>query len=223
MVLIISTSKRKAQIISEIFYYMGIPSYASTPAEAFSEFSVLYRAAVVLEPQELPDTESFISRLRSYASKIPIFAISDSDTYDKALFEDTFESSVYSSTLVERIVEYQHNRRLPLTAYYRLAGIDASCVNKHVTYFDRSLDFTKTEVMILRYLITSYPTPQSARNIIKYAYKHSKKPEIASIRTHISVMNRKFREATGKNLFLSFEKIGYVISTPESAKMLNIN
>jgi hypothetical protein len=57
--------------------------------------------------------------------------------------------------------------------------------------------------------------PQSAKSIVKYAYKPGKKPEIASIRTHISVMNRKFREITGKNLFVGIEKEGYVVSTPE--------
>jgi hypothetical protein len=36
-------------------------------------------------------------------------------------------------------------------------------------------------------------------------------------------MNRKFREATGKSLFIGIEKEGYVISTPEIIKKLNTN
>ena len=74
--------------------------------------------------------------------------------------------------------------------------------------------------MILRYLIAYYPTPQSAKRIVKYAYKPTKKPEISSIRTHISVMNKKFRELTGRNLLLSLDKEGYVVSTPELVKTL---
>ena len=75
--------------------------------------------------------------------------------------------------------------------------------------------------MILRYLIASYPTPQSAKKLVKYAYKPAKKPEVSSIRTHISVMNKKFREATGKNLCLAIDKQGYVISTPQILKSLS--
>ena len=220
MVLIISTSKRKAQVINEIFYYMGVLSYAATPSEALSEISGIYRAALVLDPQDLPDTASFISKLKSYAALVPIFAISDGNDYQKDVFDGNFKNSIYSSTLIEKIVEYQYNHKLPLSAHYRVAGIDASCNSERVTYFDKTISFTKTEVMILRYLIASYSTPQDARSILKYAYKHSKKPESTSIRTHISVMNRKFREATGKPLFFSIEKEGYVISTPETTKIL---
>ena len=174
MVLIISTSKRKAQIINEIFYYMGVLSYAATPTEALSEISGVYRAALVLDPQDLPDTVSFISKLKSYASLIPIFAISDSNDYQKDVFDGNFKNSIYSSTLIEKIVEYQYNHKLPLSAHYRVAGIDASCDSERVTFFDKTIPFTKTEVMILRYLIASYSTPQDARSILKYAYKHSK-------------------------------------------------
>ena len=219
MVLVISPLKKKAQIISDIFYYMGVLSYAATPTEALSEFSGLYRAALVIDPAALPDEESFIRKLRSYSSA-PIFAISESDGYGCELFDGHFEDSIYSSTLVEEIVRYQSEHKLSLTAHYRLAGIDASCTSERVMLFDKAIPFTKTETMILRYLIASYPTPQNAKSIVKYAYKPQKKPEISSIRTHISVMNKKFREATGKSLFVSVEKKGYAISTPEVIRSL---
>lgn len=222
MVLIISASKKKAQVISDIFYYMGVVSYAASPKEALSEISGLYRAALLLEPTELPDEVSFTEKLRSYAFSVPIFAISDNHSYNEALYDGCFKNSIYSSTLVEEIVRYQNEHRLPLTAHYRLAGIDASCNIERVKIFDEITSFTKTETMILRYLIASYPAPQNAKSIIKYAYKPGKKPEIASIRTHISVMNRKFREITGKNLFANIDKEGYVISTPEILSSLTV-
>ena len=215
MVLIISASKKKAQVISDIFYYMGVVSYAASPKEALSEISSLYRAALILDPEELPDEESFAEKLRSYTSSVPIFAISDSEKYNADIYDGRFKNSIYSSTLVEEIVRYQNERKLPLTAHYRLAGIDASCDSERVKVFDKATSFTKTETMILRYLIAAYPSPQNAKSIVKYAYKPTKKPELASIRTHISVMNRKFRELTGKNLFVGIEKEGYVVSTPE--------
>ena len=222
MVLIISASKKKAQLISDIFYYMGVVSYAASPKEAFSEISSRYRASLILDPEELADEESFAEKLRSYASAVPIFAISDSEKYNVDLYNGCFKNSIYSSTLVEQIVRYQNDHRLPLTAHYRLAGIDASCNSERVTVFDKSTSFTKTETMILRYLIASYPLPQNAKSIVKYAYKPTKKPELASIRTHISVMNKKFREMTGKNLFVGIEKEGYVVSTPEILSSLTV-
>ena len=223
MVLIIGTMKRKAQAISDIFYYMGVLSYAATPSEALSEISGLYSAVLVLNPENLPDAKNFVERLRSYDARVPVFAITDAsfECYPSYVFDGSYPDSIYSSTLVEEIVRYQMKRNLPLTAHYRLAGIDASCDKERVTVFDKAIDFTKTETMILRYLISSYPIPQSAKEIIKYAFKPSRKPEITSIRTHVSVMNRKFREIKGKNLFINIQGKGYVVSTPEMLKSLS--
>ena len=219
MVLIINSSKRKARAIGDIFYYMGIPSYAATPDEALSEISCLYRAALVIDPEDLPDTESFIEKLRSYSSLMPVFAITDSisDRY-RGLFDMVLPSDIYSSKLVEEIVRFQKQRSLPLTSQYKLAGIDASCDTETVSVFDRSVAFTNTETMILRYLIISYPIPQDSKSILRYAFKPLRKPEPTSIRTHVSVMNKKFRETRGKNLIVAVPSEGYVISTPEVLK-----
>ena len=217
MVLIVSTVKKKAQAISDIFYYMGVLSYAATTYEAASEISGVYKAVLVLDPEELPDADNFIEKLRAYNSSIPIFALSDSNNkccYQK-IFDKVFDNDIYSSTIVEQIVAYQSERKQPLTAHYRLAGIDASCYKALVTVFDRSVSFTKTETMMLRYLIASYPAPQDAKSIIKYAFKPSRKPEMASIRTHVSLMNKKFREVRGKNLFVNIPNQGYTVSTPQ--------
>lgn len=219
MLLIISTAKKRAQAVSDMFYYMGVLSYAVTPSEALAEISDLYRAVLILNPSDLADAESYIDKIHSYKSNIPIFAINgDKEMAQNSLFDGIFDDDSYSSTLVEEIVRYQFEHNMPLIAHYRLAGIDASCDSVSVTVFGNAVNFTKTETMILRYLIASYPAPQSAKNIVKYAFKPSRKPEITSIRTHISVMNRKFREKTGKTLFASLPTVGYIISTPEFSK-----
>ena len=222
MVLIVDTLKRNAQAISDIFYYMGVLSYATTPYEALSEISGMYRAVLVHEPEKLPDAEGFLEKIRLYNSSIPIFAMTDAalDQFPRDSFDKCFAKSIYSSSLVEHIVSYQKERRLPMTAYYRLAGIDASCDKARVNCFDKALNFTKTETMLLRYLIASYPSAGSAKDIIKYAFKPSRKPEITSIRTHISVMNKKFRKITGKNLFINIPNQGYAVSTPQILGML---
>ncbi|MBQ9487791.1 MAG: hypothetical protein IJU91_08360, partial [Selenomonadaceae bacterium] len=69
--------------------------------------------------------------------------------------------------------------------------------------------------MILRTLILYYPLCVSAKAIIKYAYRPSRAPQLCNIRTHISVMNRKFRMLTGRNLIGPIAGNGYTILTPE--------
>ena len=217
MILIINTSKRKAQAIGDIFYYMGIISYAATPLEALAEVSETYRAILVVDPDSLPDADSYVDKLRSYGARTPIFAITadvNSRRYNE-LFDGVFADDIYSSKLIEKIVTYQHERHLPIISQYKLGGIDASCDTDKISVFDRVLTFTKTETMILRYLIRSYPTAQSAEEILKYAFKPLRKPEASGIRTHLSVMNKKFRELKGKNLFIAIPNTGYVIATPE--------
>ena len=127
MVLVIHNVKRNAQAISDIFYYMGVLSCAATPEEALSEISERYRAVIVMNPEALPDAESFVERLRAYDHKIPIFAISDRTAYTNAVFDECFPNDIYSSRLVEEIARFQSERGLPTVSQYRLAGINASC------------------------------------------------------------------------------------------------
>ena len=98
---------------------------------------------------------------------------------------------------------------------YSLAGIDAGCDLRLPTYFDKEIPLTKTETMILRYLIRIYPRKAKAVEILCHAFKSGRDPEVASVRTHISVMNKKFKKEFGKNLISSFEGGGYTVLTPE--------
>ena len=76
--------------------------------------------------------------------------------------------------------------------------------------------------MILRYLIRSYPVPQNAERILKYAFKPTRAPEAASIRTHLSIMNKKFEKSIGRKMISLEPHRGYIILTPEyiKAKMM---
>ena len=224
MVLIIDTSKRTAESISDIFYYMGILSKAATPKEALSEISPIYKAVLISNPDTFPDIEDYVDRLSSYA-QLPLFSISDNPRSPLLghLFDKNYHNSVYSSSLATDIMRIQSERSLSPIGTYRLAGIDASCDLAKVTALNDVIPFTKTEVMILRYLIASYPEAQSPKNILKYAFKQNRKPEITSIRTHISLMNKKFRGIRGKNLVISIPEKGYVISTPEIMQSISLS
>lgn len=214
MVLIINRNKRDAVIFSETFHFMGILSYSATPTEALSEISLLYRAAIIMEPDTLPDPRDFVARLRSYAA-IPIFAISDGTIENAGIYDEVYNYRGYSSHFISRIAKKTKSMGLPYIGDYRLAGIDANCDRVGVCYFDKPIGLTKTESMILRFLIRSYPEPMDAAKILKYAFKSARRPEASGVRTHISMINRKFKAITDRNLITLVPGRGYAVLTPE--------
>ena len=123
--------------------------------------------------------------------------------------------------MAERIIDYANKNSLAKIGDYYLAGFDASNHTIGVNYFYTKIGLTKTEAMILRYLIRSYPIPQSADKILKYAFKPSRAPEAASIRTHLSLMNKKFESTIGRKMVILEPHRGYIILTPEYIKKHN--
>lgn len=218
MVLIVNRRKRDANAVGEMFHFMGILSHPATPTEALSEISLLYRAVIIMEPQTLPDAEDFVRRIKSYVKTMPVFAVSDSieEFKNKEIFDGRYKFSIFSSTLANNMIEVARSLGQPLIGDYRVAGINASCDSGRVTYFDRAIPFTKTEAMIVRILLRAYPLPLPSSKILKYAFRPSRSPEVASIRTHISSINKKFREIFERNIIMLVPDSGYVISTPET-------
>ena len=220
MILIIDKRKKIATSLSDTLLSLGILARGCTPNEALSEISTIYRAVIITSPTALADPQDYIRRLNSYCT-LPVFAIRDNDEPIMYLEENMqFERGSYAYKIVEHIIEYFENRGENPPGHYALAGIDASYDLKAPTYFWTTLPFTKTETMILRFLIRTYPNPTSAQSILNYVYRASKIPDVSNVRTHISIMNKKFREITGRNIFeLSFG-VGYRILTPEIIDML---
>ena len=215
MILIVDKSKKNAASISDMFFYMGVLSKPSTIAETFSEISNIYRAVLILYPETFPDPEDFVKRLRSYSSTIPIFAIGSPDKSYSDLFAYVFADGTYAAAVMTKILEYTLDNYLPQPGDYKLAGMDLSCDISTPTYFWTPLPITKTEAMIIKYLIRTYPRPTSATEILKYAYRESKTPEISNVRTHISIINKKFRSITKRNLIETSTGRGYRVLTPE--------
>lgn len=219
MILIIDKSRKRGQTLAEIFHFMGILSFYTQPSAAAKEISGEYRAVLMSEPNELPDCEDYIATLRKYSGKIPIFSISR-DKCNEKIFDKSFEDGISSSSLVCQIVEYQEKNGLPSLGKYLLAGLDAGCDLGEVRHFSEKLSFTKTETMIIRYLIIMHPTFVSASDIIKHSHKPTKTPEPSSIRTHISKINAKFKRYRGRALIASLPGLGYAILTPELRERL---
>ena len=216
MILTVSRSRKRGNEYCEIFHYMGIVSRCVTPHEAYSEISPIYRAVLVIDPVTLPDPEYFVKELKSYTS-IPFFAISEDGEEDKLayLFEICFKSSSYSGTVVARMAERCREIGHSHVGDYMLLGLDATPDLPAVSYFGEELGLTKTEAMILRYLIRVYPNPVKTAKIIRYAYRPSRSPEHSGVRTHICLINRKFKKRFGKRLIGMLDQKGYVILTSE--------
>lgn len=220
MLLIISQSKRIARDVAETFHYMSILSYAATPHEALSEVSNLYRAALIINPEAFPDIIDYVNRIRAYKSDLPVFALLNGEApavYDD-VFDACFSKPSLTPALAEKIIAYANKYNRARIGDYYLAGFDASSSTVGVYYFYTKVNLTKTEAMILRYLIRAYPLPQKADDILKYSFKPTRTPEPSSIRTHLSIMNKKFEQSIGRRM-IGFEAgRGYIILTPEYLK-----
>ena len=217
MILVLDRNKRNAEAVSEMLYYMGVLSYAADIAEGLTELSPLYRAVLIINPSSLPDAKSYVEKLKSYDSEVAVFSLTKNGEINDLpqLFEINFTEDTSYTDIVKGIAERLLSKNKRSVGSYMLAGIDASANKRCVSYFDSSFPLTRTETMILRFLIRSYPMPRSAKDILKYSFKAKRTPEPGGIRTHISCINRKFRALKERNLICSMSDEGYLIMTPE--------
>ena len=221
MLLIISQTKKDAVSIADTFHFMSILAYAATHHEALSEVSDMYRAALILNPEKFPDIMDYVRRIRSYRSDIPIFALTSSNPppYYPEIFDGCFSLPTITPALAKQIIEYANENNRAKIGDYFLAGFNASSHNLGVSYFYDKLTLTKTETMILRYLIRKYPLTASSDEIIKYAFRSTRAPEASSVKTHISLMNKKLENQIGKRMIEFIPKKGYIIITPEKERI----
>ncbi len=223
MILVVNRSKKLSKSICEIFYYMGLLSYPATPSEAFIEMSSLYRAVLVVEPNSLPAPEDFVCELRKYAEHVPVFSMSEKGPKDELahLFDMSFKTAISSAIFASKVAKYSKSHGLPHIGHYMLAGFVANPDLPYISYFGKPVPLTKTKAMIFRYLIRSYPIPQTPKIIIKYAFRPSRHPDPSCIKTHISVINKIFEELEGRKLITLIPSKGYIVYTPEVKEILN--
>ncbi len=220
MILIIDKSQKDALLVSDILYNMGFLSLAVTPERAASEISNRYRAVIFISPERIGSLEEYVPMLRKFSLGAPIFAICPKPSAYEAfeecadLFDKVFYQSEISYGLIGEILDCQAEKGKKYIGSYRVLGIDASVFIDGATFFDIPLGLTKTETMIVRYLTVTYPNPAKAADILKFAFKNAKCPEIANIRTHISSINKKFVKVAKKPFILSESRVGYTLATP---------
>lgn len=216
MILVIDKTLHRAAAYADMLHYMGVVARAEGYKTALAEASLCYRAAVIVNPTDLPDMQDYLRRLASYIGKAPIFAIvgNREDIPRTVGFADCFDDGIYSSTLMCRIADYCAKNALKVPGTYVLSGIDASIDRGEVMLFDTAIPLTRTERMILRYLISVYPSSADAEKILKYAYRPSRRPEESSVRAHICIINKKFRKIIGRSLISHKCGEGYSVITP---------
>ena len=217
MLLIIDRSQRDAEAIRDICYYLGILSEITTPDKASFDISNRFRAVLVIEPESIVFPERLIESMRIYSLGAPVFALIKNGCGNEGLlklFDGIFDRDGFGCDGINAIISYQRERGQRTLGDYRLMGIDASTDTKEATFFDDPIGFTKTETMILRYLISCYPNHACSTDILKFSFKASRMPEPSSIRTHISVINKKFLRIAGRPLIVSEARVGYRITTP---------
>lgn len=216
MILIISKSIEGASVISDMFYYMGIVAHSTTPNEALNEISEIYRAALIVQPERIYNERDYSDFLRSYAPKVPIFALGKSSFSET--FDMTFKEGSSSSKIVSDMRSYMRDNGYEIVGDYILGDINASIEFPDVISSFGLLPFTQTEKMILRTLIRFYPKPIAAKEILKYSFRSARLPEASSIRTHISIINKKYRKLSGRNFIFMKNDKGYVLVSSSKDK-----
>ena len=213
MILVISKSKKNSSRYAEALNTMGYLAYGVTSALALKELSPRYKAILIFEADMIAGIDIFLNNLSSSPLKIPIFAVGN-ENHDE--FSEIYPNTTLLSTVIKKITRFLVLNELPVIGKYKCAGFDCSSELRDVYYFDKKIVLTKTEKMILRFFCRSYPLPVTAKDIIQYAIRPSHTPEPSSIRTHISKMNKKFREAISRPMIEHSEQGGYIIITPEN-------
>ena len=215
MILIIDNDTVLTHALSEIFNFAGIPT---TIAERYRQVAHpdRYRAVIFTSPED--DSDALAARAQlSRSSLIAVFREhrEKSKLYDRVVFARSI-----SSGLTRTVAEVQSELSLPSSLEYRLSGIDASVELKNVCYyFDTPIKLTRTECMILRFAIASFPVPVTSRQIAHHVFRRDRMPDESNVRTHICSLNKKFMSAVGRRIISSSEG-GYTVLTPVTAEPL---
>lgn len=208
MLIITDFNKDRREALAELYHFMGVLTYATSPNELKYEIDPGASAILFASTDGIDSDGRLIKDLREYTD-LPIFAITDTVIGG---FDMTFSCSETYPDILYGIRDFGRKSASRVIGEYERCGICVSAFEGDQSFLDEPLPLTKSEIMILRYIVATYPRPASAANILRYAFRSSRSPEISGVRTHLSVMNKKFREAFGRCLIASDEREGYTLS-----------
>ena len=165
-----------------------------------------------MHPNELPDYRDYVNRLKTYSPTSPIFSLSSKEeNIDTSIFAGNFNHTAYASNMLKKINEFAAANKILRPGLYQRLTINLSAYHTTPTIYSQPFNLTKTECMVLRYLIQITPNPATAQEIINHIYSPSKAPNPSNIRTYVSIINKKARPLyNGKNIIFSVQGQGYV-------------
>ena len=217
MILVIHTTNYKAQRFAESIKSRGFLAVGAAAKDALKELGPRYRAIIVLEPIQIEYMHTLVDTLNTSVFATPIFTVGEPSL--KINSELKFSHDTSAKDVVKKIAAYLNFYGFLSVGNYRAGGFDASVYSKDTTFLDEKIPLTKTECMILRYIIKSYPVPQPIKEILRAVFPHSKPPQPSDVRAHISNMNEKFCHYIGRQKIKFVKDVGYVLITPENAKI----
>ncbi len=202
MIAIIDNDRLRRQSICEMLHYMGILSVGAEGAAC--ETLPPHCSALLFASEGAIDTG--VIRCEG---DIPRYAVSE---YYVPEVRVCFSSGQSIAEIISAIRADMRHRGERCIGEYTLGALDASAERGGVSYLGVPVRLTRTEAMVLRYLMLTYPRAASAEDILKYAFRAARLPEVSSVRTHVSIMNKKFKGAVGEALILPSDAGGYVLS-----------
>ena len=215
MLLIADSKPQRGAALAELFHIMGIVAFTRRPISALSEISPQLSAVLLVEPDELLDTQDLVDRMHRLCRTVPVFALSKAAVKTPERFSEVFITEHADFSLLLRMRERCKERNLRPVGDYVLAGMDASFYEKGVKLRGSTVPFTKTERMILRYLFSVYPSRVPSTQIVHYAFRPDRVPEPSCVRAHICAINQKAERVLGHPLVDSVRELGYRVITPE--------
>lgn len=213
MILVVDKSRKNANYITELMFYMGFIAHAATPGEVANEFTPKYHAIIFSDPLAYGDYTDYIKGIRKYIGNTPIFAISQAPLQSPEVFADVFRNNVYSTTVVNGIIDYAKKNNIQPIGEYEVGFINAKAGLDSAYYYSTEIPLTKSELKVVRFFLASYPAVMNARSIIKYIFPKLVFPDSTALRNHISSVNRKFRAVIERNLITNIPGEGYILNT----------
>jgi len=212
MILILSEDACARKTVSDMLYILGVICDEHSTSDEILPSASLYRAVFIALPGE--NIEGYKQFVRRRLGNIPIFTVLDRYSLrdSRSDIEYAFKYGEGIPQILSSVIKICKSRSLPPPCEYKRHGLDASFDLCGVYYNGRLLSLTKTETMIIRALIISYPKPLYASGILTLAFRSSRTPEVANVRTHISVINKKLLFLTGRRFISSNEAGKYILT-----------
>ena len=218
MILIVGGDDILTASISEMLYFMGIPSKICTSRRVSTEINARYQAIIYTKDLSSASEAELIRGLRFLTLGAPMIGISRGDTVSaelRPLFEAVITCEISPSILKRTFAEVTPGIRG--IGAYRLIGIDASVDLDDVYFHGEPIEATRTEAMIIRAFIGVYPSDVSAKELLSLAFRRGREPEASAIRTHVHAINKKFITLFDRKLIESFDG-AYRIIMPKPSK-----